>query len=42
MSGGDVYELLHGVLPRERLLPSDPYSYVTIQGPTGPTGPEGP
>mgnify|MGYP006922964315 FL=1 len=22
--------------------PSDPYSYVTIQGPTGPTGPEGP
>ena len=21
MSGGDVYELLHGVLPRERLLP---------------------
>ena len=20
MSGGDVYELLHGVLPRERLL----------------------
>ncbi len=22
--------------------PSDPYSYVTIQGPTGPTGPEEP
>lgn len=22
--------------------PSDPYSYVTIQGPTGPTGPERP
>ena len=31
-----------GSCRRNGCCPSDPYSYVTIQGPTGPTGPEGP
>ena len=42
MSGGDVYELLHGVLPRERLLPVRSVSLCHAPGADpGPVGPKG-